>query len=104
MPKLAGLSERVHVPLYDGTPILAARLKSERLRKTKQGVRDLDAALSNGMRGGYNGSRSASCLHAKNPQSVASHVVETMAIDSLGFPKRMVHCSSCGAELGEDRE
>jgi hypothetical protein len=103
MPKLAGISDRVDAPLYDGAPILAARLKSPLLRKTRQGVPDLNAALSNNLRGGYNGRRT-SCPH-KTPDTVPTYAVdETVEVGGLPVACRATYCSGCGARLWDDQD
>lgn len=70
-------------------------------RTTKQGVRDLNGPRMNGS--GYNGHKSATCVHHKTPDLTPKHtLVETIA-DEHGLPKDMRYecCSLCGERLGE---
>lgn len=65
-------------------------------RLTRQGVPDMNGPKCNGT--GYNGSRTVTCQHWRDPQSVATHIVETTVLGIDGTPETVeaVHCSACG--------
>jgi len=70
---------------------------------TKQNVRDLNGPRMTG--DGYNGHKSASCVHHRAPDLVPTHVKAIPDVDAHGFPitAHMVCCSNCGVALYENK-
>jgi hypothetical protein len=88
----------------DGTVVGIEIVPLRQPRRTRQGVNDLNGPKMNGT--GYNGSRSTTCQHWRDPQSVATHVVETMVVGIDGLPMcaTATHCSACGHLMSTEIE
>lgn len=83
---------------HDNRDVLVMKI----VKYTRQGVRDLNGPRMNGT--GYNGHRSTTCPHHRDPQSVPQYTRSTMSVDDKGFPVTLYAtcCSLCGSELAAD--
>ncbi len=71
------------------------------VKLTRQGVRDLNGPAANGA--GYNGHRSTSCPHHRDPQAVPHFTRETMSVDASGYPTTLYAtcCSLCSQVIDD---